>query len=548
LVQRERWSAEQDLADLLDDSRLEFRVRNFRAIRGARILESEEPFTFEFEHNTSDLERGDAVLIHAGRISSTASYHGYVKEVEPRRIRIAIPLKNISPGLFASQDWIIDRFPGDVTSEASHTALYDFLVAPADEKKRAILGDAPGRAASAADRCEIAADSSLNESQATAVGRSVSCDVYHLIWGPPGTGKTRVIPEIVRAVRSRGPVMLGAFTNTAVDKMLLALLDADPDVRFIRFGRAAESPELESRLRAIGRDPASCFTDDLARQVGSVAGVKRALMETPIVASTAHRASTAPFLRNRSFEMAIVDEAGQLTEPLTLGLILRSRRFVLIGDDRQLPPVVRTRSLSHSLFERLKRQAERSGNPAVMTMLDVQYRMHPEIMQVSNRLFYDGRLRAGVRDTERRPPDDVPVQFIPVLPEHADDERQNQSEADVVEDVVRTLIHQYRIAPESIGVVSPFRAQVVLLRKRLAGSGISVDTVERFQGGERDIMILSFVRSRGTGFVFDEKRLNVAITRARRKLVFVAHPDLFRNTKYAWISTFTETLRTVGTI
>jgi len=97
-------------------------------------------------------------------------------------------------------------------------------------------------------------------------------------------------------------------------------------------------------------------------------------------------------------------------------------------------------------------------------------------------------------------------------------------------------------------VVSPFRAQVVLLRQMLAGSRVTVDTVERFQGGERDIMILSFVRSRGTGFVFDDRRLNVAITRARRKLVLVAHPELFQKSRYAWICTFTETLKTAGTI
>jgi len=82
----------------------------------------------------------------------------------------------------------------------------------------------------------------------------------------------------------------------------------------------------------------------------------------------------------------------------------------------------------------------------------------------------------------------------------------------------------------------------------LAGTGVAVDTVERFQGGERDIMILSFVRSRGTAFVFDDRRLNVAITRARRKLVLVAHPALFRSSRYEWICTFTETLKTAGTI
>jgi DNA replication ATP-dependent helicase Dna2 len=238
--------------------------------------------------------------------------------------------------------------------------------------------------------------------------------------------------------------------------------------------------------------------------------------------------------------MAIVDEAGQLTEPLTLGLVLRARRFVLIGDDRQLPPVVRTPGLAHSMFERLKRE---TGN---VTLLETQYRMHPQIMDISNRLFYDGRLMAGVSESDRRPVDGAPVVFIPV--ESSRDGRSNPDEAAVVVDLVRSFAREGGIHPESIGIVSPFRAQVVLLRQMLAETGVTVDTVERFQGGERDVMILSLVRSRGTGFVFDDRRLNVAITRARRKLVLVAHPELFRKSRYEWICTFTEALKTVGTI
>jgi DNA replication ATP-dependent helicase Dna2 len=240
--------------------------------------------------------------------------------------------------------------------------------------------------------------------------------------------------------------------------------------------------------------------------------------------------------------MAIVDEAGQLTEPLTLGLILRARRFVLVGDDRQLPPVVRTRGLAHSMFERLKRDT------SAVTLLETQYRMHPAIMDVSNRLFYEGELKSGVREQDRVPPDGsdaMPVVFVPVESNH--DGRSNLDEAEVVVDLVRSFIRERGVRPESIGVVSPFRAQVVLLRQMLNGTGVTVDTVERFQGGERDMMILSFVRSRGTGFVFDDRRLNVAITRARRKLVLVAHPELFRKSRYEWICTFTETLKTVGT-
>jgi DNA replication ATP-dependent helicase Dna2 len=566
LVQRERWSADQEVADLLDDSRLEFRVKSFRTICGVRVVPGAEPFTFEYAENTSDLERGDSVLIHAGRISSTSTYHGYVREIDTRRMRVSIPLKNLDTSVFEGQDWIVDRFPSDVTAEASHTALYDFLVAPMNRKKavnlgtrakaRDYIGDqmSAGNAPSPNVLAEnaLAANAlaenvlspnvvagfsrrSLNFTQREAIDRAVNCDVFHLIWGPPGTGKTRVIPEIVE--RINGPVLLGAFTNTAVDKMLIALLDHDPSTRFLRVGRASDSPEVAAKLQG---DPAEFFTENLALKYGSVHAVKEALQRTNLVAATAHRASTIPYLRSRSFEMAIVDEAGQLTEPLTLGLILRARRFVLIGDDRQLPPVVRTRGLAHSMFERLKKDS------GAITLLDTQYRMHPQIMDISNRLFYGGRLRAGITGEERRPPDGLPVVFIPV--ESRRDGRSNPEEAGVVVDIVRSLTRDFGVAPESIGVVSPFRAQVVLLRQMLNGVGVAVDTVERFQGGERDIMILSFVRSRGTGFVFDDRRLNVAITRARRKLVLVAHPELFQKSRYAWICTFTETLKTAGTI
>jgi len=561
LVQRERWSADQEVADLLDDSRLEFRVKSFRTICGVRVVPGAEPFTFEYAENTSDLERGDSVLIHAGRISSTSTYHGYVREIDTRRMRVSIPLKNLDTSVFEGQDWIVDRFPSDVTAEASHTALYDFLVAPMNGKKAVILGtrakardyigdqmsagNAPSPNALAKNVLAenvlspnvVAGFSrrSLNFTQQEAIDRAVNCDVFHLIWGPPGTGKTRVIPEIVE--RINGPVLLGAFTNTAVDKMLIALLDHDPSTRFLRVGRASDSPEVAAKLQG---DPAEFFTENLALKYGTVHAVKEALQRTNLVAATAHRASTIPYLRSRSFEMAIVDEAGQLTEPLTLGLILRARRFVLIGDDRQLPPVVRTRGLAHSMFERLKKDS------GAITLLDTQYRMHPQIMDISNRLFYGGRLRAGITGQERRPPDGLPVVFIPV--ESRRDGRSNPEEAGVVVDIVRSLTRDFGVAPESIGVVSPFRAQVVLLRQMLNGAGVAVDTVERFQGGERDIMILSFVRSRGTGFVFDDRRLNVAITRARRKLVLVAHPELFQKSRYAWICTFTETLKTAGTI
>jgi DNA replication ATP-dependent helicase/nuclease Dna2 len=528
LVRQEGWWEEEALAALLDDSRMQERVEEFRTIPRARYTGSEAgALVFGFDENPSELAPGDRVLIHRGEIASRESWHGYVRSVAADSIRVAVPLSNLEAGSFGSEsDWVIDRLRTDPTSEASQTALFDFLSPVSDASQAVILGSlSPGRWPQPSPGTT---SGPLNRSQQEAIARAVACPVFHLIWGPPGTGKTRVIPEIVDRTREgrRGEdVLLGAFTNTALDNMLLALLEKNPGAEFVRIGRSEASPELARRL---GGRAGDCFSEDLARTIRSARALRARLDETPLVAATAHRASTHPYLRQREFGLSIVDEAGQLTEPLTLGLLVRARRFVLIGDDRQLPPVVRTTELRTSLFERLKKQCEEEL-PDAVTLLDIQYRMHPGIMELSNRLYYDGRLRSGVTAADRRPPDGEPLKFVPV--ESSSGGRSNRAEAEAVETIARQLLRT--LPPGSIGVISPFRTQVALLRERLAGTGVTVDTVERYQGGEREVVIISFVRSRESGFVFDDRRLNVAITRARRQLILVAHPDLFRGTKFA---------------
>lgn len=535
LVQHEAWQSDQDLADLLDDSRLGSRVRNFRTICAARFEGREGgTFKFVFEENGSDLGPGDRVLVHAGQISSTSSFHGYVRSIDHRHAAIAIPLHRVAADTFDGAQWTIDRFPSDYTAQSSQAGLYDFLRSPVDNRKRAVLGNLtagqPARDSIARDEIR----NPLNPGQRRAVDAVAGAPVFHLIWGPPGTGKTRVVAEIAGHIASLdrvpngGGALLGAFTNTAVDKMLLALMDSDPDARFVRMGRSADSPELAARL---GDRAGSCFSEDLAASAPSARALRRTLDAAPVIASTAHRASTHPYVRGRMFEMTLIDEAGQLTEPLTLGLVMRAARFVLIGDDRQLPPVVRGSKLAVSMFERLKGIAEREA-PGRVSLLDLQYRMNPSIMEVSNRLFYGEALSSGVMARDREPPYGRPVAFVPV--EAATSGRTNPAEAHAVRAIVNSLLKE--IPAEGIGVISPFRAQVVLLGQILKGTGVVADTVERFQGGEREAIVLSLVRSRGSGFVFDDRRFNVAITRARRKLILVAHPELFKDTKYAWLA------------
>jgi len=534
-IRDESWSQGQELASLLDDSRLDERVRDFRTIVGARCVGNEaDLFVFEFASNLSELATGDRVLIHCGEIASRPSYQGYVRAISLSQVRIAIPLNNLDASTVGEGPWIIDRLRMDLTSEASQTGLYDFLSAPSAPLKQVILGDlsAARFGSEAGVPPDSGAASGLNPSQIEAVRRVRSSPLCHLIWGPPGTGKTRIIPEIVES--TPGDVLLGAFTNTALDSMLMSLLDRDPEARFLRIGRSESSPEL---ARHLGSRATECFSEDLAAVSASARELRERFDSVRVVAATAHRAASHAYLRQRRFELTVVDEASQLTEPLSLALVMRAARFVLIGDDRQLPPVIQTPGLDVSLFERLKVEAMEHC-PEVVSLLDVQYRMHPTIMNVANRLYYGGQLKAGVSAAQREPQVGGPLVFVPV--DQGSTGRSNSAEAESVAEITHRLLET--VTADAIGIVSPFRAQVALLRQMLGTTGVTIDTVERFQGGERDIMLISFVRSRGSGFVFDDRRLNVAITRARRKLILIAHPDLFRDTRFAWVSEYAGVL------
>src|SRR4030095_6267381 len=147
------------------DSRVESRKRNFRCLTDVRWIPDAEPFSFAFNENTSDLQPGDSVLIHSGNISSTPVFHGVVRALGTEQIRVSIPIKNLAPMVFAGQLWIIDRFPTDVTAEASHTALYDYLMSP--RTLPTSRGDA-GRHAHVEDLETLP----LNRSQIRAIERS----------------------------------------------------------------------------------------------------------------------------------------------------------------------------------------------------------------------------------------------------------------------------------------------------------------------------------------------------------------------------------------
>ena len=246
-------------------------------------------------------------------------------------------------------------------------------------------------------------------------------------------------------------------------------------------------------------------------------------------------------LRDRQFDLTVIDEAGQCTEPVSWLPLRRSGCLVLAGDHCQLPPTVLSREalqagLGISLMERLVNLY----GPSVTRRLNVQYRMNEKIMTFSALEFYEAELEAhpSVRDhvlcelpgVVASPLTQTAVDFIDTAgasydeePEPGGSSRLNRQEADLVERTVAALLTA-GVPAEDIALIAPYSAQVRLLREKVTQPGLEIDSVDGFQGREKEVVVLSLVRSNtegDVGFLADVRRMNVALTRARRKLIII---------------------------
>ena len=283
--------------------------------------------------------------------------------------------------------------------------------------------------------------------------------------------------------------------------------------------------------------------------------VERILNGATVVCATL-TGINAEILGERVFDLAVIDEAGQSTEPICWLPVLRSKSLVLAGDHCQLPPTILSREAAQegfgiSLMERL---VDCYG-PKTTRLLKVQYRMHESIMTHSARTFYDSELEAheSVRGhllcdlpgVQANALTQTPVEFIDTAGASYDEEteadgksRLNPQEADLVVKKVQALLDA-GVPASGIAVIAPYSAQVRLLREKLSrlhtprdedalaegeGHSLEIDSVDGFQGREKEVVILSLVRSNpegDVGFLADVRRMNVALTRARRKLLVI---------------------------
>jgi DNA replication ATP-dependent helicase Dna2 len=526
-----------------------------------------------------EITPGEEVILHRGDPCAAEAVRARVLEMEERTLVVGLktPLHR-NPGtgsLYRGRldwneptGWFLDRVPFSRGIEVSRQALFGFFVRGSSRVIHAVVHGEPLEADNVAglDNRRPAGSSTcpedlcfsegltaeLNEDQESAVRFALESDVYHLVHGPPGTGKTRVLARLIRLCLDRGErVLVACPTNVALDRLLLAVTDLG--VRdFLRVGsRANVSREFLRAVESIGNPPV--LLPDLAASAADFRVFRKRVSEVKLIGATAYQCAAHPLFLRRRFDRVIVDEAGQLDEPATLGPLTLAPRFVLGGDHLQLPPVVRTRNggsgeegapaLEQSLFERLYESSPKSR----ISRLNMQYRMNREVQDISSRVFYDGELfpspdaerrrlnlspkGLGDPQVERILDPERPVVFVDV--EGRDTGKARIEEAEAAGRIVRGLLACGAAAHE-IGIITPYRAQQSLIRNKFhsmsdVAASLSVDTVDRFQGGEREVILLSLVRSDNvTSFLADRKRLNVSLSRARSKLILLGHGQALR--------------------
>ncbi|KAL3420729.1 DNA replication ATP-dependent helicase/nuclease dna2 [Phlyctema vagabunda] len=410
----------------------------------------------------------------------------------------------------------------------------------------------------------------INVDQRKAIEKVMSAQDYALVLGMPGTGKTTTIAHIIRALVSQGKsVLLTSYTHTAVDNILLKL--KDDEIRILRLGASAKVNPDVRQFAELAVTPKTSFDE-----------IRSAWHNSPVVATTC-LSINHPIFNERTFDYCIVDEASQITLPVCLGPIRMARTFILVGDHNQLPPLVqneeaRTGGLDISLFKHLS-----DTHPASVVYLEHQYRMCEDVMALSNNLIYNGRLKCGSQEVansritipnieglqiHHHTPATIPhsqksicsapvrgrcwirdlldpdtkVSFVntdTLLPEAREQAKGNRivnpTEAAICVQLVESLL-SVGVPASTIGVMTHYRSQLSLLKHGLRNhTDVEMHTADRFQGRDKEVIILSLVRSNEASSIGellkDWRRINVAFTRAKTKLLVIGSRETLKGSE-----------------
>ena len=537
-----------------------------------------------------NFRRGDMVYLYEYRkgeepdVRRSLLYKGGITDIHTKEVTVALVNGQKNPEIFKLHEsgstvlYAIEHAGGDAVSGGAVRGLHEFVTAPADRRDLLLCRRSPRRDASAA------LTRAYNEAyDDILLGVKQALD-YYLLVGPPGTGKTSMAVRFIveeELVNPSASVLLMAYTNRAVDE-LCAMLDG-AGVDYLRIGgEYGAAPECKPRLLG-----------EVVKGRPRLDAMKELITSVRVITGTTSMIASRPFIFDiKGFTLAVVDEASQILEPNIVGLLAAHRsdgqgrqvsrigKFVLVGDHKQLPAVVQQDEKSSavdggllrgicldncrdSLFERLLRVERKAGRTEFVGVLRRHGRMHPDVAAFPCREFYhDERLGpvplahqretalnyadAGIHDGLDSMLHGHRVIFIPSRlcrrPDVSD--KVNTDEAAVVADVLRRvrLMLGGRFDPDkSVGVIVPYRNQIAVIRKEIERFGmpelesVSIDTVERYQGSQRDVIVYSFTVQNEwqleflAGSCFTEagrivdRKLNVALTRARRQMIMTGN-------------------------
>lgn len=430
-------------------------------------------------------------------------------------------------------------------------------------------------------------NNSLNESQNKAVSAITSQTNFHIVHGPPGTGKTKtLVAAIELLLKNEKRILVSASTNAAVDHiafelhqkglpvlrygnsfkihekvesitlntrilnhpdmLVVARLKKDAEVvrkrinRYVRsFGKEEqeERRQLRNELKSLQRD-----MRNIESQIQS-----STIEKSPIVCGTLIGLQHDE-IRNQKFDVVLVDEAAQALEPAIWSIAQFAPQLIMAGDPLQLPPsLFSNEAIKSGLGISLIEKGIEFGQPT--TLLDTQYRMNDKIMQFSNSKFYQNKLHSDKTVSTQKLKDDLyePIEFIDTAGcgyDEVNDESGGISNPGEVDLLLKRLAE----LPSTnflVGIISPYRKQVICLQDSLPQLASNIHTVDSFQGQERDIILISLVRSNTEneiGFLKDYRRMNVAMTRAKYKLIIIGDSaTLGADAFYGDLLTYVET-------
>ncbi len=510
-----------------------------------------------------NFRQGDQVYLYAYEqdnipdVREHILFKGNIKELYSDRVVIVLANGQHNPHLLlpgGNEQYAVEHASSDTTVSNSTRGLYAFLRGPQEKRQLLLAQRAP----------QVDGSKQLTRSYHPAYDEILKgvkqARDYYLLIGPPGTGKTSLAARyIVEECRADGQhLLLMAYTNRAVDEICAMLTDAQ--IPFIRIG---QSYTCDERFHPY-------LLKEVVKNHPRLDTVREQLVNTQVIVGTTSVFLSRPFLfRLKKIDVAIIDEASQILEPNLVGLLVNVQKFVLIGDYKQLPAVVVQRQedtlvdnpllqeiglsdCRNSLFERLIKVEHQAGRHDFVGVLRRQGRMHPDIAEFPNRMFYT---REQLMPVPLPHQEDHSIKhrvlFIPspYCKTTGHGSQVNIAEAKIVCEQLLQVYQHYGSSFDpikTVGIIVPYRNQIAVIRREIEKTGIksllqvSIDTVERYQGSQRDVIIYSFtIQNRyqiefltANCFVEDDRiidrKLNVVLTRARKQLIITGNEEVLR--------------------